>query len=148
MEFWCNFHFMLVYAFKFMAFQQFWVLKVSDFSLHVTFAVSWHRTVVLNQRDMFLTRGAAEWFWTSINELSGVVSPYVPCNMKSLINKFTNICLHNLFDIMGPWNKEQLLNTFAARLIQPVCAKIRLFAYALCGHNSGTECDRGLFKPS
>jgi len=42
----------------------------------------------------------------------GVTSPYAPCNMESLINKFNNknICFSILFKVRGVWNKGQLLS--------------------------------------
>ena len=46
-----------------------------------------------------------------VNKVPWDASPYAPCNMESLIDKFTNkyICLYSLFNVRGAWNKWQPL---------------------------------------
>jgi len=46
-----------------------------------------------------------------VNKFPGGASPYAPCNMENLINKFTNkyICFYRLFNVRGAWNKWQSL---------------------------------------
>ena len=73
------------------------------FELTRKLLVTFSKAVVLNRGGTPLQR--------NVNQISGGCEPCVVYNMESLINKFTNkcVCLYNLFNTRGAWNKGRLL---------------------------------------